>query len=207
MFKAIIVWFICLMFLLAIILFFIPSTWIEQVTAQEKQVAYEQFGRERTEKVLVNAHNTFNVMFVDTGIEQQTFSFFIPKKNAEAKPMDGMAGDFFGMMYGRLAAFWAAVYQGLIRGYFFISWVPYLLPFIIAVVVDALVVRKVRIENFEFASPQYYGFATHMMIFGFFSIFYYFLAPFTVTFVMVPIWAIGMMGMLHLLITNLQRTR
>ena len=60
----------------------------------------------------------------------------------------------------RLDVFWLSIHQAYYRLAVMIVWLPYLLPLLIAALLDGLLQREIRKWQFTFSSPAAHQFAT-----------------------------------------------
>ncbi len=102
---------------------------------------------------------------------------------------------------GLLANFYALVLRVCLAA----VWLPVLLPFFLACVFDAFQMRRRKEYNVEYVNPGTYGVGMHALVFMVFFPFLYFVAPFAVTPLLVPVLFLPASMIVHLVVKNSQK--
>lgn len=138
---------------IALVFLFVPKGTLIRVQQQELQSVTSNLGEQASEYVQQQSDHYYYSSFVETGILQTSYDFLIGQWNEDDTFDDRGFGK---LVEDRLDATWLALNLAFRRITTLLLWAPYVLPFLIAVIVDGLVEREIRKSRFVFASP-----ATH----------------------------------------------
>ena len=199
-------WIIALFILLLALPAFTPAHRIWANVGSELNMIQSAFGQSDTHKLAATATDVYNIVFVETGVIKGI-------KKGEVEEVDRQRGkDMFGNTLFNLSgvtnnyvlAFSAMVYVLMIRLFIILSWMPYLLPFLVAVVVDGLVRRKIKMCEIGAPSAVKFSIALHFIILIIVFPMLYLIAPMAVTPLFVPTWALLSAIPLSILVANTQ---
>ena len=137
----------------ALVFLFVPKGTLIRVQQQELQSVTSNLGEQASEYVKRQSDHYYYSSFVETGILQTSYNFLVGQWNEDDTFDDRGFGK---LVEERLDATWLALNLAFRRMTTLFLWAPYVLPFLIAVVIDGLVEREIRKSRFVFASP-----ATH----------------------------------------------
>lgn len=172
----------------------------------ELEMIQSVFGAEDTSKLAHSATVWYNALFVDTGLIDSTSKAHVSQSEKDTGQIFfGGAVRITDVTNGYLLSFAAQAYAMMIRLFIILSWLPYIFPFMLAVVVDGMVARKIKFESFGFSSPIAYSLALHAIIVIVFFPTLYLLLPIPVTPLFMPFWALAIALPVSMLIGNTQR--
>lgn len=189
-FRRFLIWFLVVLLEIVLVTVALSSETIKRAADVEKGMVVDTFGTQMAEKILAITDSRFKNTFYDSGWIKGSYSAFVPSPDelSASKSLGDMGRPMFKVVAEKLRTFWTAVYYGTQRLTIMFMWVPYLIPFVIAVIVDGLATRKRRQFNFEYANPVVFGAMSHAVLALMTFPFLYFLAPFPVSPLVSPIW-------------------
>jgi len=205
--RALLIWGALLILEGIVVILLVPPTLIVNAAYKEEAVLADTLGPEVAEDISTKARDTFNAWFVETGVMAESFTLFVPTEaNKRASTgIETLAEGLFEVVRRRLESAWNLVFVGIQRVYAFLTWMPLLIPFVIACAFDGATVRRIKLLTFGISSAPIYGASIHaLIILAFFPLFYA-AWPFAAPPLIVPIWFICLALVLRSLITNLQR--
>ena len=164
-------------------------------------------GKAETNKVTRTATGTYNAIFVDTGFVRAAGKAVVSEEEKEqTTPLFGNAvSSMADKTNDYIKGFSALCYASLVRIAIFLSWLPYIAPFLLAATMDAAISRKVKFESFGFSSPIKFAAAAHMLIVVVFLPLLYLVVPLPITPLFVPFWALISAVPIVMLVANTQR--
>jgi hypothetical protein len=172
----------------------------------ELQMIQSVFGAEDTAKLTHSATVWYNAIFVDTGLIDSTSKAYVNESEKDSsRLLFGGAVHVADVTNGYLLSFAAQAYAMMIRLFIILSWLPYIFPFMLAVIIDGTAARKIKLESFGFSSPIAYSLALHAIIVIVFFPAIYLLLPIPVTPLFMPFWALAIALPVSTLIGNTQR--
>lgn len=133
-----------------IILAFVPSTVVAHYNAAERAAVAASLGAPTEAQVLANANFWFDLTLVKPGF-YAAFNEYLFDGNDRDFVRDSPGPQY---VQDRVATFWHVLYAIYYRIALICVWLPYLLPLILAALVDALQARKVRQWRFSYVSPM-----------------------------------------------------
>lgn len=200
--SRIIAFLIVLILEMALVFLFIPKSTLIKVQHQEAQAIENQLGQSAKDYVEESSDYYFYSFFVETGILPISYDFLIGQWGSDDTFDDR---GFAKLVEQRLDATWMALNLASRRLATLFLWIPYIIPFLMAVVVDGLVEREIRKHRFAFSSPAAHKSATIIFILFTWSLFIIPFLPFSVT-PMLPayfVWAAALAVWSYL--ANLQK--
>lgn len=206
-FKRFLFWFLILLVETVFVTIVLSSETIKKAAVAERVLLVKTFGEEMAIEIVSQTDVTFREWFYDSGLINGSYAAFVPTQDEviNSKSLKDMGKPVFAVVKEKLQTFWTAVYYGTQRWTIMMMWVPYLIPFVIAVVVDGLSTRKKKQFNFEYASPVVFGAMSHTVLGLAVLPFLYFLVPFPVTPLAAPIWIGAFSVALYSMISHTQQ--
>ena len=207
--KHILIWIVIVaVMILAMPIIVTPAKMVNKVKSEIEYIS-SAFGEEESKKLIDSANNFYDSAFVKSGIVKTTGGLYVkdtevgngvPGLGQTAKVMSRKTNDY-------LLSMSANIYAMSIRVGILFAWLPYVIPFLLATVVHGLVRRKIKMWTFGFVSPSIYGTSLHALVVIAFIPLLYLLAPFAITPLFVPFWAILSAIPIGLLVANIQRIK
>ena len=183
--------FIILLLEVALVFLFVPKSTLVDVQQHEMQSLGNNLGESAVEYVQDRSDYYYYNLFVSSGLLPTSYDFLIGQWG-EDETFDDRG--FSKLVEQRLDVAWVALNLAARRVVTILLWVPYILPFLLAVIIDGLVEREIRKYRFAFASPAAHKTATVVVV----LVVWFFLAipflPFSVT-PMLPayfVWAVAL---------------
>ena len=131
------------------------------------------------------------------------FGFFIDQIKA-ARTFENEASSVFSMTFV-LESIVKTTHILVLRFLSITVWMKWIIPFMIFLIVDAFVSRRIRSEDLTWQSPMYYHLATHGLVFTVGALFAYFLIPAPVMIWITPLFILLFIASMSLAIANFQR--
>lgn len=205
--KAAGMWFLILLMEAVFIVLLVPDTELNKTASIERMLICRTLGDETCSNIASKGDRWWNDLFVDSGVIDNSFRYFIPTESEKqrSKGLEKMGGDMFTFMDGRLRALWGMVYYAIQRLAVFVTWVPFIIPFILAAFWDGSVTRKIKLLNFQNTAAPIFGAAQHFLIFICYMPLIYMLAPMPITPLIAPLWATLMAFGIMKMVSNYQR--
>lgn len=204
--KHVLIWLILLIVaFIAMPLMMKPHAIMSRVMG-ELEMMQMVLGTDDANKITRSATTWYNAFFVDTGLIDSTSKAYVSESEKNAsQTFFGGATRIVDVTNGYLLSFAAQAYAMMIRLFIILSWLPFIFPFMLAVVIDGMVTRRIKMESFGFASPIAYSLALHTIIVIVFFPALYLLLPIPVTPLFMPFWALAIAFPVSMLIGNTQR--
>jgi hypothetical protein len=137
----------------------------------EMSAAETWYGPKELSKVVSTGKSLYGLLMVDTGLDpilRKHFAKPVPESHeiapdvklpdAVAEKADSFLGYWAGLMANIYLLCWRLAQIWL--------WFLYLTPFLAAIVFDALMTRRIKIDSFRYSSPTLYNASWHLMIGG-----------------------------------------
>lgn len=197
--------------LLVLAAFLVPalssSTNIMARVVSEVRMMQSVLGTKETVQITSVATKIYNEVFVETDVIPTAQKAIVSEQERKS------SRDMFGKTIDKLTdgtndyviGVAALTYAVLVRILIFLVWLPYIAPFFVAVIMDGLVRRKIKMASFGLISPIYYAAATHSLIVMIFLPALYLLVPFPITPLFIPFWALFAAVPLMLAVSNTQQ--
>ncbi len=189
--SPIIIVLVVLLLEMALVFLFVPKARLVDVQQREMEALTSSLGETATEYVKKKSDHYYYNLFVESGILPVSYDFLIGQWG-EDETFDDRG--FAKLVEQRLDVVWVSLNLAARRITTILLWVPYILPFLMAVIIDGLVEREIRKYRFAFASPAAHRTATIVVA----LVFWFFLTipflPFSVT-PMLPaylVWAVAL---------------
>lgn len=188
----------------ALIVLLVNAEWVGKQAQLEHVSVARQFGQSRYAQLETRARATYAEWFIDTRIQQQSYSRLLPDATRLQHGMEGLAPWFFEWLKHRLDAFWSLVFQGISRVQVLREWLPILLVIGGVAVLDGLVQRQIKRSCHALASADRYLFARRALLCLLFSPLLYLSLPIAITPYVVPVWGACLAITLTLLTAHAQ---
>lgn len=165
------------------------------------------FGKAETGRLTARATAIYNAVFVESGLVGASKKAMVSEDEKQAsQPVFGHSvRGIADRTNDYILGVSALAYAALVRIVIFLVWLPYIAPFFIGVVVDALVVRKVKFATFGYSSPIRFAISAHSMIVVGFLPVLYLVVPLPVTPLFLPFWLLLSAVPIMTLLSNTQR--
>jgi len=147
-------WIVTGMTAITLFLLVVQETWLEDGLSHERQGMVEWLGPDKADAAHARAFDVYQRWCVDSGFVENSFAMFLPTPSRQQEMFAGGQVDaVFTWMEGRLRAFWLVVFQMIYRICLTLMWWPLMVLSLVPFLVDALVRRKIKADNFDHASP------------------------------------------------------
>lgn len=91
---------------------------------------------------------------------------------------------------GYLLSVLALVYQAFLRTAVFLSWIPYLFPYMIGVLIHAIAYRQAKLAEYGYISPNLFAISSHLLITLLGAPLLYLLYPWPLNPLTIPFWVV-----------------
>lgn len=150
------------LYLAALIVAFvvIKAEYARDLRVSEARGAVALLGEERVIDSLKTGNTILAGLFKDTGVIKWSYEIANANRNSKA-PLFNQE-KVSDSMLTKTDAFWEMTRLALQRMVFILYWLPVLIPFIIAAMVDGVMSREIRKWRFQFTSTTVYNFSRKM---------------------------------------------
>ena len=199
-------WIISVFVLLLVVPIFASPQTVWSSAGRELKLIQSAFGYEDAKQIAETSNAAYSAMFVESGLIKGVNAGHVPEADRQRNKevFGGTILEMTGVTNHYVLTFSALIYVITIRVYILLTWTPFILPFLIAGVVDGLVRRKVRMLSIRGQSTVKFSLSLHAIILIFMVPVLYLLAPIAVSPLFVPGWALVTMVPLMMLISNVQ---
>lgn len=192
LFKHVFLWVaICFALMLAIPIVSSPQAMWENARTELGMIE-TAFGTGDTVALAKSATQTYNAIFIDTGLIQKTRGAYVSREEQELGEamVGGASRAVTGLTNNYLDTFAALTYVMILRVMIFMSWLPFILPFILAAVGEGVTRRKIKYATFGQYGAALYAGAMHMSVLILILPVLYLMAPLPLTPFFIPFWAL-----------------
>lgn len=192
LFKHVFLWVaICFALMLAIPIVSSPQAMWENARTELGMIE-TAFGTGDTVALAKSATQTYNSIFIDTGLIQKTRGAYVSREEQELGEamVGGASRAVTGLTNNYLDTFAALTYVMILRVMIFMSWLPFILPFILAAVGEGVTRRKIKYATFGQYGAALYAGAMHMSVLILILPVLYLMAPLPLTPFFIPFWAL-----------------
>lgn len=138
----------------------IKADYTRGLRASEARNAAIFLGEERVIDSLRTGNGIFSSLFNESGLIKWSYELANAHRNSKAPLFNHeKASD---SMLAKTDAFWESCRLAVQRFVFMFYWLPVLIPFIIAAMVDGAMTREIRKWRFQFTSTTIYNFSRSM---------------------------------------------
>lgn len=144
----------------------IPRSYTESQIAKEISLVSGMMGERHALIMQERARGWFNTAFIDSGVYDATFDFFIPNEQArrKSKGMEDLGRDnIFPYVEKTLISMWTGILQSTLRVSHYILWWPFFVLAVLPSVGDAYYQRKIKQTTFRHSSPFRYRYAVNSL--------------------------------------------
>ncbi len=192
LFKHVFLWVaICFALMLAIPIVSSPQVMWENARTELGMIE-TAFGTDDTVALAKSATQTYNAIFIDTGLIQKTRGAYVSREEQELGEamVGGASRAVTGLTNNYLDTFAALTYVMILRVMIFMSWLPFILPFILAAIGEGVTRRKIKYATFGQYGAALYAGAMHMSVLILILPVLYLMAPLPLTPFFIPFWAL-----------------
>lgn len=138
---------------LSVVLFLVPTEKLSSAIAQEKQLCIDTLGFAACNEIKHTADSWYKGAAIDTGARQLTYDFFIGKFESNLATIPNFDDRGLGIYSTRFFTnLWGTIYLGVWRISSALVWAPWFAFMALAVIVDAMVLRKIATWRFSHRS-------------------------------------------------------
>ena len=182
----------------------------EEITARvirEVEMIQAAMGNQESHQVTKTALGIYEQVFVDTGFIRTTKKMRATKdeKVSTHEAFGGSVSSLSDKTDEYLLSVAALCYTSIVRMVIILAWLPYITPYLVAVALDALMVRKIKFHTFGESSRVQFSIAAHVLIAMIFLPLIYLVVPIPTSPLAVPFWTLAMSVPLVMVISNTQR--
>lgn len=192
---------------LAVLLVLIPSDLTQRAIEKETQYVQRSLGLHSQKWINDKAANWYQTSLIDSGVYESVYNHLIPtqaQKDA-SRGMEKMGGLWFDWVEGRLEAFGVIIYQFYTRLALLLMWLPYMLVLLIPALYDGAMTRKVKLTNFDYASPVVHRYSIRSVWVIATGMSVLFLAPIAIDPIYIPVALMVSCVLMGLAVGNLQK--
>lgn len=187
--KHILIWLGILLATLIAVPFIFPTDTIWGAITKEAILIQKAFGTEDAERVVKRAGAVHQAVFIDTNI-LKGISSAKTSRDEERFAMPGSGQLLARSTNGYLDSLGALIYGISMRIVILFDWLPYIIPFLLGAAGEGLARRKIKFATFGQYGVMVYAGAVHLSIILGMAPLLYLVAPFPVTPLFVPFWAL-----------------
>jgi len=186
-------WIVAGMTAITLFLLVVQETWLEDGLSHERQGMVEWLGPDKADAAHARAFDLYQRWCVESGFVDNSFAMFLPSPSRYQDPLAGsrQMDAVFTWMEGRLRAFWLVIFQMIYRVCLTLQWWPLMILSLVPFLVDALVRRKIKADNFDHASPTLHGLGTRSLLLMPIVYLCLLLAPFALPASLVPLLVVA----------------
>lgn len=190
--KHVLIWLVGLLAAIFIIPVFATPSSVWNAIQAESVLVGQAFGNDSAVATIKSAQSIYNAAFVSTGFVRGLDGLYVSKEQQarDSTPFANLNNNFAAITNNWLECFALMVFAGLIRFIILLGWLPYLLPFLLALVVEGLVRRKIKRATFAQQNTALFAMAAHVGVFMLFLPIFYLLLPFPISPLFLPMWAL-----------------
>jgi hypothetical protein len=149
----------------AVVALVIPPETITKVIDSERHMYARHLGPTAEGVIRGHADRWFTDLAIDSGFRDATYNFMIGR-HAEGESKGPKIDDRGLSQYTmrQLQSTWGAVYQAMYRIAGLMSWIPYLIPIVAAMIFDGICQWQIRQWRFSYASQTVHGYSARFML-------------------------------------------
>lgn len=191
-FKHVLIWIaICFGLMVAMPIISSPTNMQSNARTELGMIA-AAFGTQDTMDIAASATRIYETLFVSTGLIASTRRARVSQDEREmGEAVMGSASRVItGASNNYIDTFAALTYVIVLRILIFLSWLPFILPFLLGAVGEGVSRRKIKYATFGQYGAAVYAGAMHMSVLVMVLPVLYLMAPFPVTPYFIPFWAL-----------------
>lgn len=137
------------------------SDWITQTIHRERIANQTLLGHEHANAAFAGATDLFTQWFVETGIQRTSFELFVPDQGRldASGAMANVGSPVWAWTADRIEAFWALIYQIMVRVYTVLQWWPFMILVLLPIIIDGILTRRINSYTFSLTSTHVHGIA------------------------------------------------
>lgn len=165
---------------------------LRNIATHELSMMHGALGLEATNSIVKSANGIYSSLFLKTGfVAKLRDGETADEDRAQAgKTLGSSMYSFTTVANSYLLAGITLLYLAVLRASMVIEWIPFLLPFLIAAVVDGVVRHKVTHSSVMVSNPVKFKLASHAVVLCAVTPALYLVAPMAITPYFVLIWAV-----------------
>ena len=165
-------------------------------------------GAGQAKRIVDGANRQFETLFAGSGWLRSVSAAYVEEPAVpHADRFMPWVGRLTSATNGYLLSLAGTSYAMLVRLNILAAWTPYVVPFLLAAMIDGAVRRRIKLMSFGFFSPVALSVALHSFVALAFLPLLYLILPVPVSPLVVPFWALATALPLMLLAANIQRIR
>ncbi len=186
----------------------LPAQGVPGRVNDELDMVVSALGAGQAKRVVDAANRQYEKLFVGNGWVRSAAAAYVEEPAVpHADRFMPWVGKLTSATNGYLLSLAGIGYAMLVRLNILAVWTPYVLPFLLAAMIDGAVRRRIKLMSFGFVSPVALSVALHSVVALAFLPLLYLILPVPVSPLVVPFWAIATAPPLMLLAANIQRIR
>ena len=164
------------------------------------------FGSGDAVKIATRATGVFNVVFVDTGLLKRTRFAYISEeeKDIGERVLGNPSRILSNISNNYLDCLAALSYVTLLRLFILMSFLPYIVPFLLGAIGEGFTRRQIKLATFGQYGQKLYASALHISIILLSLPMFYLLSPIPISPYFVPIWTLIASMPIVIIIANSQ---
>ena len=173
----------------------------------ELNSVHAQFGEEAHNQIVDNANHLYQVLIIDTGLQQFVDNRAVTSKEMkDSEQLYGKSLTLTGTATNAYLTNALANWYGLtLRVQLLLIWLPLTAPFLLGAAGDGYVTRKIKLSSIGFFSSNAFSASSHLLIFFCFLPVLYIISPIAMSPFWLPLMAIIAGFAIHIVIRNAQR--
>lgn len=197
--------FIAIAFFLSILLMIlVDAEWVKSQIDIEQGYIAGYLGDEKAKMLRERTDAIFAERFVENEVVDKTYRFFLFNESTLTSAAKGLAPASLLWIRDRIEAMWWLIYESIFRYQMTMYWLPFVLPLMLAAMLDGFMQRQIRKYEQGYASPAHHTTATALMVFLWYSGFLYMAIPIAIHPLFIPVWAMLMIGNIALFSSSMQ---
>lgn len=163
------------------------------------------FGERDTYKLSKSATEIYNAVFEDSGAAKTSKKAEVSESERNnADPLFGAGGRVVtGVTNNYVSSLSVVFFVLVLRILIVLSWLPFIVPFLLAVIVEGVVRRKIKMSAIGGPNAIKFALSKHLLIDILFFPLAYLVFPFAFTPLFMPIWTLVVAWPLVVLIANI----
>lgn len=186
----------------------LPAQGVAGRMNDELGMVVSALGTGQAKRIVAAANRQYEMLFVRNGWMRSAAAAYV-EEPAVPHPDRFLpwVGRLTSATNGYLLSLAGMGYAMLVRLNILAVWTPYVVPFLLAAMIDGAVRRRIKLISFGFFSPVALSVALHSVVALAFLPLLYLILPLPVSPLLVPFWALATALPLMLLTANIQRVK
>lgn len=185
-------WAIILILLILSAPFYGSERHIQAVAAQELALMQQALGKSEANEIVRQTNSSYSDIFIDSGIVSSLRSktSFDSDSMGAGSVVGGTIHRFTTLMSNYLYSAIMMCYIGLLRINILFQWLPFILPFLAAAVIDGVIQNMILNSSVRVSNPVKFKLATHALVLSLALPIVYLFLPFAISPFIILIWAL-----------------